>query len=207
MGGRHKPSPRKSPAQERSRATVEHLLDAAAQVLERRGYAATSTNHIAERAGISVGSLYQYFPNKQAILVVLVERHMELGTRLFWDVLERSDPARDPLESLLRRFVEAMIELHVHRPALQRVLLEEAPRPPRVVAALRARKQRIIDAIAGMLRAHPEVRVRDPRAAAFLVAETVQALTHEYVVDAPADLDDRRFADELVAMLGRYLRG
>ena len=63
--------PRKQPQQSRSRATVEFLLEAAAQVFGERGYLATTTNGIAERAGVSVGSLYQYFPSKDAILLAL----------------------------------------------------------------------------------------------------------------------------------------
>ena len=54
---------RKSPAQSRSRATVEAILDAAAHILVTQGFAAASTNRIAEKAGVSIGSLYQYFPN------------------------------------------------------------------------------------------------------------------------------------------------
>ncbi len=65
--------------QVRSRETFEAILQAAAQVFERRGYAAATTNRIAERAGVSIGSLYQYFPNKAAILVALSERHLQQG--------------------------------------------------------------------------------------------------------------------------------
>jgi AcrR family transcriptional regulator len=71
--------PRKQPRQSRSRDTVAAVLKAAAQVFTSRGYAATTTNHIAERAGVSIGSLYEYFPNKDALLVALMEQHIEEG--------------------------------------------------------------------------------------------------------------------------------
>lgn len=71
--------PRKLPKQARSGATVEAILEAAAQIFERRGYAAGTTNRIAERAGVSIGSLYQYFPNEDAILVALVHQHLAEG--------------------------------------------------------------------------------------------------------------------------------
>jgi AcrR family transcriptional regulator len=77
--------PRKLPKQERSEATVESILDAAAQVFERHGYAAGTTSRIAERAGVSIGSLYQYFPNKDAILVALVHRHLAESTAALGD--------------------------------------------------------------------------------------------------------------------------
>ena len=66
-------APRKRPLQERSRSTVDVVLEAAAQVLERDGYTATTTDLIAERAGVSIGTLYQYFPNKDAILLALAQ--------------------------------------------------------------------------------------------------------------------------------------
>ncbi len=69
--------PRKEPQQRRSRVTYDAILEAAAQILIERGYAATTTNHIARRAGISIGSLYQYFPSKEAIAVYLVPARLE----------------------------------------------------------------------------------------------------------------------------------
>src|SRR5215471_21205054 len=68
--------PRRAPSQSRSRDTVEAIVEAAAQVFERHGYAAGTTNRIAERAGVSIGSLYQYFPNKDAIVMELARRHI-----------------------------------------------------------------------------------------------------------------------------------
>ena len=68
---------RKRPTQARSRATVDTILDAAAHVFAERGYTSTTTNHIATHAGLSIGSLYQYFPNKDALLVAMEERHLE----------------------------------------------------------------------------------------------------------------------------------
>ena len=70
-------SPRKAPAQARARQTVEAILEAAVELFSSKGYARTSTNHLAARAGVSVGSLYQYFPNKDAILTTLLARHLE----------------------------------------------------------------------------------------------------------------------------------
>src|SRR5688572_3227422 len=68
--------PRKRPRQARSRATYQSLLDATARVLERHGYAALTTNHVAEAAGVAVGSLYEYFPSKEVIVAELVRRTM-----------------------------------------------------------------------------------------------------------------------------------
>lgn len=80
--GRQRVSPRKHPTQGRSRETVRAILEGAAQVLEREGYAAATTDRIAERAGVSVGSLYQYFPNKDAILLALGRCHAIEGAQI-----------------------------------------------------------------------------------------------------------------------------
>jgi AcrR family transcriptional regulator len=76
-------SPRKAPTQHRAQATCEAILQAAAHILERGGLTALNTNRVAEKAGVSVGSLYQYYPNKDALIVALAEReHAGLLTRL-----------------------------------------------------------------------------------------------------------------------------
>ena len=75
MPRRVRTTPRKRPRQARSRATVDAILEATAQVLVAEGYDKTSTNRVAERAGVSVGSVYQYFPNKEALVGELVDRY------------------------------------------------------------------------------------------------------------------------------------
>lgn len=73
---RKKLAPRKQPRQERSAATVEAVLRAATYILTRRGWAAFTTNEVAEKAGVNIASLYQYFPNKEAIIAELQRRHV-----------------------------------------------------------------------------------------------------------------------------------
>ncbi len=122
--------PRKVPKQTRSGATVEAILEAAAQVFERRGYAAGTTNRIAERAGVSIGSLYQYFPNKDAILVALVHQHLAEGMAALQPHLRRlSAGAR--FDDVLPGIVHAMVALHALAPGLHRVLFEETQLPQR----------------------------------------------------------------------------
>src|SRR6266540_4026301 len=77
MAPKLRTSPRKQPRQKRSLETVDAILAATAQVLVRHGYEGANTNRIAEAAGVSVGSLYQYFPSKEALVTALIERHME----------------------------------------------------------------------------------------------------------------------------------
>ena len=186
---------------------MEAILDGAAQVFARRGYAGATTNHIAARAGLAVGSLYQYFPSKDAILVALVRRHMREGTELLGSLLGEA-PAEPPggaLHPLLRRFVDAMVALHAHDPVLHRVLFEEAPHPREVLDELRRIEDAAAAAVELLLRGHPEVRVPDPSAAAWMVVQIVEALTHRHVLHAGPVRSADAFAAELTALLGAYL--
>ena len=91
---------RKQPKQRRSEETRRQILDAAARVFEAYGYASGTTNRIAEAAELSVGSLYQYFPNKDAILRALMQEHLEAGARHLMQQLAGGLP--DDLEAALR---------------------------------------------------------------------------------------------------------
>lgn len=197
--------PRKRPSQTRSKATVEAILVAAAQVFRRQGYAGATTDRIAERAGVSVGSLYQYFPNKDAILVVLTERHIDEGFALVRKLLAEALADVPELDSLLRRFVVAMISLHEHEPELHRVLFEEAPLPSSVRRQLRKRENELTAEVAGLLDAHPEVRMQDSRLTAYIVVQAVDALIHNFVLHPPEGIDAESLTDETVRMLHMHL--
>lgn len=120
---------RKQPRQQRSAQTRRDILDAAARVFSEHGYAAGTTNRIAAAAGVSIGSLYQYFPNKDAILAALTDAHIDAGGTLLAERLRDGLP--ESLADLLRLFVRAAIDNHRDDPALHRVLFEEAPRSGR----------------------------------------------------------------------------
>ncbi len=199
-------SPRKKPRQERSRQTVAAILGAAAQVLERCGYAGATTDAIAQRAGVSVGSVYQYFPNKDAILVALVERHMDEGSRLLAGMLAEVRGKPVDLEALIRRFVDAMMALHRNDPKLHRVLFEEAPLP----ASLRRRLQRYEDefaeSVASLLAELPGLRMESPTLAAHIVVRSIEGLIHSFVLHPPPDIEPETFCQEVVALLVGYLR-
>lgn len=197
--------PRKRPSQARSKATVEAILVAAAQVFRRQGYAGATTDRIAERAGVSVGSLYQYFPNKDAILVALTERHVDAGFALVRELLAETLSDVPPLEPLLRRFVVAMITLHEREPELHRVLFEEAPLPASLRRQLRERENELATEVAALLEVHPEVRMRDPRLTAYVLVQSVDALIHNFVLHPPEGIDAESLTGETVRMLYLHL--
>src|SRR3954470_21450248 len=125
MAAQVRTNPRKLPSQERARATIDALLTATARILVKEGFDRASTNRVAEVAGVSVGSLYQYFPGKEALVAALVERHQAEGF-----AARSPDPEllTLPLEQLATKLVEAMLRAHGVNPPLHKVLLEIAPR-------------------------------------------------------------------------------
>jgi len=205
----HKPalSPRKRPVQARSRQTFDAVLEAAAQVFEAEGYARGTTNRIAERAGVSIGSLYQYFPNKDAILVALLQRHVEEAVAFLGTTLAEAVQTPPPLPQLLTEIVTATVQLHSQQPGLHRVLFEEAPKPPEVVEQWRSAEQQMIDLVASLLQQSPEASVGNPHLAAYLVVHTTEHLCHEFVLHPVGPFDEEQFVSEVVKMLRGYLVG
>jgi AcrR family transcriptional regulator len=105
--------PRRTPAQSRSAETVAVILEAAARVLELRGLDGFNTNSVAERAGVSIGSLYQYFRNKDALLASLIELQGEPFVRMLETL-----PADESFQTALLRLIEASVHQQLLRPEL-----------------------------------------------------------------------------------------
>lgn len=202
---KRRPSPRRTPIQRRSQVTVEDILVAAAQIFEKHGYAAGTTNRIAARAGVSIGTLYQYFPNKEALAVALLERHIGQGMRMLEHWAAQCLSESLPLAEALRRIVEGMIDLHLTQPRLQHMLLEETPRPTRIVDAWAKAERDACDLVAGLLRSYPEVRAVSVEIAAKTAVQVVEAMTHRLAADPATSLPREAFSRELVAMVAAYL--
>lgn len=195
-------SARKRPSQARSQFTVEAILDAAAQVFEAHGYAAGTTNRIAERAGVSIGSVYEYFPNKDAIVVALAERELEREREEILEVLERS--ADERLDRLLREFVETLVGFHARSPALHRILFDEAEHPPETHACVLRFEESLAHALEGALRQR-RLGVADADLAAHIVVQTTESLAHRFVLRGIHELDQDTFVEEVTRLLARYL--
>lgn len=195
-------SPRKLPRQARSQATVDALLDATAQVLVERGYARTTTNAVAERAGVSVGSLYQYFPNKDALVAALHDRHVQGVLAGMEQQVARH--AGQPLADTLARLVEASVRAHRDGAELHRVLeaqlghvdLHDHDDLDRRMGAL---LQRLLE------QHRDELAVKDLKLAAFTLQHAVHALVHAMVFDRPAGISLRAATEEIVRAALGYL--
>ena len=130
-GGRGRPrkrtlAVRKAPGQARSKETVNVILEASARILESEGLRGFNTNAVAVKAGVSVGSLYQYFPNKDAILLALIKSFEDATQGAILEAV-RSGRGR-PLKRCLRLFVRALVVIHYRRPKLNRILEAEEER-------------------------------------------------------------------------------
>jgi AcrR family transcriptional regulator len=196
--------PRRAPSQRRSRKTVQAILTAAARVFATAGYAAGTTNRIAAEAGVSVGSLYEYFPNKDALLVALMEAHLVDGQAIVERAAAEIMARRPPLRDAVRHLIDAMIDLHARERALHRVLFEEAPLPPHLRRRLADVERAIACRVAEHLRGHPEVRAPDPDVAATVVVQAVEALTHRLVVHGERAAREV-LGDEMVTLVTAYL--
>lgn len=192
---------RKAPKQARSRATVDAIVEAGAQVLGRRGWAGFTTNEVAEVAGVSIGSLYQYFPNKQSLTEALRRRHFDdvLG------VLESAGEGERSLEDSVEALVEGMLAVHGAHPALHRALLEEAPRTGETSAAHEAFDARYRQLYRKIISAHRKRRgSRRDEIAAQVVSAAVEGVVHRAAFSGL--LDAPMWKKELVALVCAYVR-
>jgi AcrR family transcriptional regulator len=130
-------NPYKEPQQSRSKVTYDAILEATTHILIEKGYAATTTNHIAERAGISIGSLYQYFPNTEAITVELLNRHIVEGPDYMKSRIANSIKYELNPVKVVNAFIEAACARHSDNPALHKVLTDEVPHPEHIREALK----------------------------------------------------------------------
>jgi AcrR family transcriptional regulator len=204
MAARSDKNPRKRPQQARAQSTVHAILEATVQVLEREGPEAATTTRIAEVAGVSVGTLYQYFSHRDAILDALQAREFERALALVQTVLNVGNLAKSPRETVTAA-VQGMIEIYVACPGVHRVLAMEGLRSTKA-DRIHSFDLRVIALIRHFLAATgTPVRRKNVDAAAFVVFQCVRATMLASLIETPAGLDDRALVEELVDLLLRYL--
>jgi AcrR family transcriptional regulator len=190
-------SPRKKPLQERSTATVDAIVQAAAYILQRKGWERFNTNAVAEKAGVNIASLYQYFPNKEAIVAELKRRHSADVDRAIGAVLEPGMARSSPTEAL-RRIIVATVREHSVDPGLDRLLEDELPLS---VRRTKGDPPRWADEARSLAAGHPR-----PEVALFVARCAVHAVVHEASREHPDLLRGDVLAEELMTLLAPYLR-
>jgi AcrR family transcriptional regulator len=193
---------RRRPVQERAKVSVDAMLDASVKLLKRGGASSITTNRIAETAGVSIGSLYQYFPNKNALFVALHERHIGLVAEVMRRRITECEDA--PLEHLVESLIDGMVEAHTVDPELSELLQSEVPhRADRTVEF----SVRFHQAFRAALALHTKRLARkiDLETCAFVTVNMVEALGHAVALRRPLGLSLARAKAESCKAILAYL--
>jgi AcrR family transcriptional regulator len=200
--------PRKIATQERSRATVDALVEATAHILVKEGFDKASTNHIAEVAGVSVGSLYQYFPSREAMVAAVVERHQQEIMRTvrgeFAKILAK------PLGRAVRELVAVAVKAHRVDPKLHRVLAEQIPRVGKLEKLETFSRENYTLFLAYLESHRNELAVHNLELASFVCVTAIEALTHNAVLHHSKEFVDEAMealVDEATRLVTAYLLG
>jgi AcrR family transcriptional regulator len=177
-------NPRKQPAQPRSSRTVGVILEAAAHILEQQGFEGYTTNSIAERAGVSIGSLYQYYPGKDAITIALIEQE----SAVLLDAVVKAARMDDWAEAL-RSMIRAATEHQLTRPKLARLLDFEEARLPFPAHAVRVGST-IQTAITEVLKKRPDRSPEDVAVLAYDILAITRGLTDSAGERGETDIDE-----------------
>jgi AcrR family transcriptional regulator len=203
MSPKSSAKPRKLPQQDRSRITVEAILEATARILTEKGYSKTNTNQIAELAGVSIGSLYQYFPNKESLMAALIQQHCDEMVELVESKLNHLFDT--PLEEAIPQLVKAVIAAHAINPKLHQVLNEEIPRSGRL-----EQTQKMDDRITNRLLKYLErwsdrLKPQNLEMTVFIFSHTVESLCHAAVIEEQGYMNNEEFEQEVFRLLLAYL--
>jgi len=197
--------PRKTPRQGRAQATVEAILDATAHILVAEGYAGVNTNRVAEKAGASIGSLYQYFPSKEALITSLRRRHADQMREML--LATASSAIRLPVAEAVPLLVHAIMQAHLINPRLHRALEEEVPRPDLVDG--REDFDRDLNSMLKMLLTayQKDILPSDLDLASVVLMRTVDTLVHAALIDDTPGITAEAMEKEIVVLVLRYLQG
>ncbi|MAQ16019.1 MAG: hypothetical protein CMN30_14675 [Sandaracinus sp.] len=188
-------APKKVPKQARSRATFDAIVEACARLLVERGYRALTTNHIAETAGVSIGSLYEYFGDKDVVVYEVVRR----------TAVGFSEDAARPVSTLqgvpvaagVRAWLGALLEAIRSREPLMRAIAADVPAHLRDPHIREAWERHLAIARAAYRLAGDQVREDRAEEVSFLVVTLVDAALTRLVLDPPPDVDEATVLDEL----------
>jgi AcrR family transcriptional regulator len=197
-------APRKHARQERSRSMIDALLEATARIVSQTGLDRATTNRIADVAGVSIGSLYQYFPGKEALLAALIEREAQRDLAAMRAVMAQCESL--PLSQAIGRGVVELVRRHARDPALYRWMLTYVPalgQHPRV-RAVAAEGRTILRDVLVARRGELAPGV-EPAMAAMILGSAIEAAIHTAVFERPECLLDGALAAELERLCTRYL--
>jgi AcrR family transcriptional regulator len=201
------PQPRRrAPTQERAQRTIELLFEATAQIVENEGEAALTTNKIAQKAGFSIGTLYQYFPGKEAIVLAMSQRERERFMQAMQAALDGAVREKKDARAAIRDVVRLLVDSFAVGPRLRRTMVRMVWRLDHyepITQAMREAAERQAMALASL----DDARLRQPNPAMmFVVTRAVMgAIRNASLEDSPL-LGTREFEDELVRLVWGLFR-
>lgn len=182
---------------------MDAILTAATQILGNVGFDGASTNRIAEKAGVSIGSLYQYFPSKEALAGALIDKYVQWHADKFESFLieMRGRPARE----MVQKISEKTVEMYLGNRKLLHVMGMLIPKIERIPSVVEARR-RIVRVLATELRARQtDVPHPDPELASFVILNSAMGVIQFILYDPEMKVDNQKLADELAKMTFGYL--
>jgi AcrR family transcriptional regulator len=197
--------PRKMPSQVRSRKTMTAIYDAAAYIFAETGYAEATTDQIAQKAGVSIGTLYNYFPGKEAILHGLWEKHMQeiktLTQQVDQDIRKQGFVDRSIIPGLLY----LILELVSHERIQNRLFISQVGLPDTFIQKRMELRLYMESAMEAIFRDFVNVRIKNSKVGVHILWATVMAVIHDYILSDSEEIKPEELIDELGDMMGRYV--
>ena len=194
--------PRKTPIQARSTVTVESICEATIQVLLSHGLERLTTTRVAERAGVSVGTLYQYYPNKQSLLFAVVENHLNRVTARVEAACERA--CHQPLAEMIKEMVEAFVEAKLERPDISVALYRVAGDLGGPALVKRA-GQRSRKAVGAMLQTVTDIKFPPDKFAVDIMLAAMAGAMRSLLEAGPSPATVRKSREQLVLLCQSYM--
>ena len=194
--------PRKTPVQERAAVTVEAISEATIQVLLTHGSDRLTTTRVAERAGVAVGTLYQYFPNKQSLLFAVLKAHLKVVSDRVEAACERAK--HEPLSEMIRQMVEAYVGVKMERSDISVALYQIAP-DVGGPALMKRVLQRLRKAVEAMLETAPDMTSPPDKFAVEMMLAAISGAMRSVLEAGASPALMRRTREQLVLLCQSYL--
>jgi AcrR family transcriptional regulator len=198
-------SERKKPLQARANATVDTLLEATAQILERGDQARFTTNHIAEHAGYSVGTLYGYFQNKQSLLRAIALREIARQERDLLTALAAADDSHNDVD-IIRTVIHAALRPFGNRGQLRLVMMQQLMGDAEVMAATDGAQKKVIDAFLALFSMRHQRTIELDSNSRFILLASIAGAMQQTIQQRPDIFGSPEFENDIIALVQGFLR-
>lgn len=195
---------KKQPGQARSKASVQAMVDACARILEERGYAGLTTNAVAEVAGVSIGSVYEFFPGKEAIVARMADTLLEEVSATLNARLERTD-RREDLHRAMRHLIGALYSLVDQHRKLLKVLIFQVPFVQQLPSAQQLQRELLQVVVNGMRKSRQHYQLTVPPSSLYLMATSTAGSLLHLVLMRPEGIDPDAVLDDLSEKMADWL--